>query len=156
MMNAASHPNEGFVLGELGNLSIAIPRTDVVSIEHGSELSAALPGEPEVGWFSSAHGPWPVYALDAELRPTFTRVAGSFLVFLRSEPFPVGLLCERVRVLRARSELTVQSLPAVINDDSGPICGVARIEKARLVWVLREGQLAMHLAQKNELEVRYE
>jgi hypothetical protein len=147
---------EGFVLGDLAGLSIAIPRADVLTIEHGGELSAALPGEPEVGWFSSAHGPWPVYALDADMRPIASRVSGSFLMFLRAQPFPVGLLCERVRILRARSELTVQSLPAVMKDDSGVICGLARIDTARLVWVLREGQLAMHLAHWSERGVRHE
>lgn len=147
---------EGFVLGELADLSIAIPRADVLSIEHGGELSAALPGEPEAAWFSSAQGPWPVYALDADLRPIANRVPGSFLVFLRAQPFPVGLLCERVRILRARSELAVQPLPAVMKDESGVICGMARIDKARLVWVVREGQLAMHLAQRSEWEVRDE
>jgi hypothetical protein len=147
---------EGFVLGELASLSIAIPQADVLSIEHGGELSAALPGEPEAGWFSSAQGPWPVYALDADMRPTAPRVPGSFLVFLRSQPVPIGLLCERVRILRARSELSVQSLPPIMKDDSGMIRGMARIDKAQLAWVLREGQLAMHLAHRSEREVRDE
>jgi len=140
-------PTEGFVLCEFDGVTIAVPQSDLVTIEHGNELSAPLPGEPVIGWFNSPQGPWPVHALDQRLRALTEQPAtGAYLVFVRSQPWPSGLLCERVRIVRASSELTIQPLPAVLRDPASPIGGIARLDKRTVAWILDEGRLAAHLA----------
>jgi hypothetical protein len=138
---------EGYVLCAFENLMLAIPRADVVTIEQGTELAAALPGEAALGWFASSQGPWPAYALNRELQlhvePTGSR---TFLVFVRSDPWPLGILCDSVRILGARETLSPLALPALMQDAEGMISGVARIAKGSLVLICRAGGLAAHLA----------
>jgi hypothetical protein len=137
----------GFVLCEFAGTTLAVPQTDVVTIEQGSELSAALPGEAALGWFASAQGPWPAYALDRELRlHTQLPDARTFLLFVRNEPWPLGLLCESVRIVRTREALSTLPLPNVMRDESGLIESVARLAKGQLALICRSGGLADFLS----------
>jgi hypothetical protein len=149
---------EGFVLCEFAGISVAVPQADIVTIEHGSDLSAPLPGENAIGWFASAQGPWPAYALDAQLdRLSTPSASSSFLVFVKSQPWPAGLMCDSVRIVRARTELQVQPLPAIMRANaSTPVCGIARLDERHLALVLAEGGLAAHLGAQIEREVRHE
>lgn len=150
-------PVEGFVLCEFAGISVAVPQADIVTIEHGSELSAPLPGENALGWFASTQGPWPAYALDAQLDGlSALPPSSSFLVFVKSQPWPVGLMCESVRIVRARTELQVQPLPAIMRANSRGVCGIARLDERHLALVLAEGGLAAHLGSQVEREVRHE
>lgn len=148
---------EGFVLCEFAGISVAVPQADIVTIEHGSDLSAPLPGESAVGWFASARGPWPAYALDAQLdRLSTPPSSSSFLVFVKSQPWPAGLMCDSVRIVRARTELQVQPLPAIMRDNASNVCGIARLDEQHLALVLAEGGLAAQLGAQIEREVRHE
>jgi hypothetical protein len=145
---AAMRPDrsEGFIICELGSVCIAIAQADVVTIEHGAELSLPLPGQQVAGWFGGAGDPWPVYMLDGELnalRPQ--RPSGAFVVFIDGDPSPVGVLCESVRISRANSGFVVQPLPRVMRDPESAIVGMVRIDTTQLAWVLRARQLAVQL-----------
>src|SRR5215831_5547166 len=90
----------GFVVCALTDLLLVIPQVDVVAIEHGTEFSAPEVGESTISWFDGVHGKWPVCALDSDLRPCPTlHASGSFLLFVKSAPVPVGLRCEYVRIV---------------------------------------------------------
>jgi len=137
--------SEAFILCEFGAVCVAIAQADVVTIEHGSELSPPLPGEQVAGWFGGAGDRWPVYMLDAELKALWSRPSGAFVVFINGSPSPVGVLCESVRIPRANSGLVVQPLPIVMRDPESAIVGISRIDKARLAWVLCASRLAAQL-----------
>ena len=139
---------DGFVLCDFDGITLAIPQTDVVTIEQGSELSAALPGESSLGWFASSQGPWPAYALNRDLRLVESMPAlRSFLLFVEGEPWPLGLLCESVRIVRGRESLTTLPLPTVMQEREGLIESVARMEKGKIAFVCRRGGIAAYLAQ---------
>jgi hypothetical protein len=143
----------GFVLCEFEGMTLAVPQTDIVTIEQGSELSAALPGEAALGWFASAQGPWPAYALDRELRlHTQLPSQRTFLLFVRNQPWPLGLLCESVRIVRTRESLAALPVPSVMQDESGLIESVARLAKGQLALICRSGGLATFLS-KHLLEL---
>jgi hypothetical protein len=139
----------GFVLCSFPEICLAIPQCDVVCIEHGTEFSVPEAIESAIVWFDSSRGPWPVCALDSQLRPRpAMRASGSFLVFLNAHPVPVGLRCESVRVVRSGSELDVHRLPAVMQaSGSGIVRGVARIDRSRLAMVLSEKKLSGYLTE---------
>jgi hypothetical protein len=137
---------EALVLCELHALTLAIPQSDVVSIEHRAELSPAAADESAIGWFDTTSGLWPAYAIDAQLQPlSAARASGSFLVFVFAQPRPMGLLCESVRIVRRRAEIDVQPLPAVMQRDGGVVRGISRMDKARVALVFGEGGVARHL-----------
>jgi hypothetical protein len=153
---AARRPNrsEAFILCEFGAVCIAIAQADVVTIEHGAELSPPLPGEQVAGWFGGAGDRWPVYMLDAELKALWSQPAGAFVVFINGSPSPVGVLCESVRIPRANSGLIVQPLPSVMRDPESAIVGTFRIDKTRLAWVLRPSRLAAQLNNSFSLDAQ--
>jgi hypothetical protein len=133
----------GYVVCDFESMSVAIPQADVVAIEHGGELGASLPGESAFGWFSCPHGPWPVYALDGALRlAQQVSTPRSFVVFLKANPWPRGLLVSAVRIVGKPSDLSLQALPQPLRDYSPGITGVARVERSRLLYAFDTGALA--------------
>jgi CheW-like domain len=139
---------DGFVLCDFDGITLAIPQADVVTIEQGSELSAALPGESSLGWFASSQGPWPAYALNRELQLLeSTPASRSFLLFVQGEPWPLGLLCEGVRIVRGRDTLTTLPLPSVMQEQGGFVEGVTRLEKGKIAFICRRGGIAAYLAE---------
>jgi hypothetical protein len=137
---------KGYVLCEFDGLTVAIEQSDVLSIEHGSELRARLPGEPALGWFEGAQGPWPVYGLNANLE--LIQVAPhdrSFLAFLKTDDAPLGLLCESVRIVARRSDLNASALPTAMQGGLGPVRAVSRIDTHRLALITGERAIAQHI-----------
>lgn len=145
---SAAGVREDFVLCSLPEICLAVPRTDVAHIEHGTEFSVREVTESAIAWFDSARGSWPVCALDAQLRPCPAwQASGSFLVFLNAHPTPLGLRCESVRILRSGSDFDVHRLPAVMQVSGGGIVlGVARIDRSHLAIVIGESKLSPYLA----------
>jgi hypothetical protein len=138
-----------FVLCSFPEICLAVPQSDVNSIEHGTEFSVPEAIESAIAWFDSPRGMWPVCALDSQLLPRpALHASGSFLVFLNAHPIPVGLRCESVRVLRSGLELDTHQLPAVMQA-SGPgiVRGIARIDRYHLAMVVDENKLAAYLTQ---------
>jgi hypothetical protein len=130
---------QGWVLCEFGNVALAIPRSDVLSIEQGSELAAALHDERAAGWFVGATGPWPAYALDDGLQPTRLHGDCGFIAFLRADPVPLGLLCNNVRIIGRDDELPMQALPAPLAASMPAVEAVARLSPKRLAYVFGAG-----------------
>jgi hypothetical protein len=135
----------GCVLFALDELWLVVPQVDVVGIEHGSEFSAPDAVQSRIAWFETSRGYLPVCVLDSSLQPCDTlHASGSYLVFVRSYPVPIGLRCQSVRIVGARSALEVHPLPAVMQ--GGVVSGVARIDRSHLAFVLGEGKLPTYLA----------
>lgn len=142
---------EGYVLCEFGGITLAIEQSDVVTIEHGSELMAPLPGESALGWFEGPHGPWPVYALNADLALLSAAPRErTFLAFLKTDDAPFGLLCENVRIAARRSDLPLSELPSVMREQQGPIRAVSRIAARRIALISGKGAIASHIARQCE------
>jgi hypothetical protein len=139
----------GLVLCSFPEICLAVPQTDVACIEHGSEFSVPVTIDSAIVWFESSHGPWPVCALDSQLRPRAAlQASGSFLVFLNAHPVPVGLRCESVRVVRSGLELDVHRLPAIMQANSGGLVrGIARIDRYHLAMILAENKLSRYLTE---------
>lgn len=136
----------GYVVCGFAGLTLAIPHADVAAIEHAAELGAPLPGEAAVGWFNSAQGPWPAFALDERMQLLNHAPPRSFLAFLHAQPAPLGVLCETVRIARSHAELPVEPLPAIMACGERRFRGVARLDASHLALVLFEGALAAHIA----------
>lgn len=135
----------GYVFCEFEGVTLAIPQSDVITIEQGSELSAALPGETALGWFASADGPWPAYALNRDLKLHSTLPdARTFLVFVRSQPLPLGLLCESIRIVR--DNFSAAPLPDVMRERNGFVQHVVRLARGQLALICESGGIAEHLA----------
>jgi len=125
----------GYVLCELDRISIAVPQVDVHAIEHGGELSTPLPGENAYGWFACDQGPWPVFALNDRLEVTqHVLQPRSFVVFLKSSPFPRGLLARSVRIVGKKADLATQPLPYPLRAHAPGVSGVARVDGSRLIY----------------------
>ena len=154
---AVPAPGGGFVVCDFDSIVVAIPQSDVVAIEHGGELAASLPGESALGWYACAHGPWPVYALNAALRLTQNLSSPrSFVVFLKSDPWPRGLLVSSVRIVGKKSDLPLQPLPQPLQAYSPGINGVARMENKRILYAFNPAALVGLLTDEHsEREVRY-
>jgi hypothetical protein len=147
---AAPH-NEGYVLCEFDGVTLAIQHSDIVTIEHGSELMVRMPGESALGWFEGAHGPWPVYGLNAQLELLETLpLDRSFLAFLKTDNAPFGLLCDNVRIASRRDEMPACSLPSVMLDEHGPIRAVSRIDSRRIALITTERGIARHIERLSE------
>jgi hypothetical protein len=137
----------GFVICELSRVSIVIPQADIMTIEHGGELSASLPGESAYGWFACSQGPWPVYALDDRLQLVQQlQTPRSFIVFLRASPWPRGLLVSAVRIVGKQSDLHIQSLPRPLLDFAPGVTGVVRLDATRLAYVFAQRRILDLLA----------
>jgi hypothetical protein len=147
----------GYLVCECDRLTIAIPQADVVTIEHAGELAAPLPGEAVVGWFACNQGPWPVFALDSRLALTQApQTQRSFLVFLKSQPWPLGLLMNTVKVIGKASDLPLRPLPQPFANFALGIDGVARLSAERLVFGFGESKLPALLHDlTTPREVRY-
>lgn len=139
------HGAGGFVLCSFPEICLAVPQSEVASIEHGTAVAEAR--DSAVAWFESARGPWPVCALDSQLRPRpASQGEDSFLVFLDADPIPVGLRCESVRVVRSGFELNVHTVPAVMRASGSEIIqGVVRVDRSHLVLVLGKNRLSAYL-----------
>ncbi|MBC7982461.1 MAG: hypothetical protein H7Y02_01265 [Candidatus Obscuribacterales bacterium] len=138
----------GYVLCEFDGLAIAIPQSDVFAIEHGSELAAPLPGENVIGWFASTQGPWPVYALNRSLGiATHLSTERSFIVFLKADTWPLGILAQSVRIIGNATELTTQQIPGPLAKYANGINGVARISAKQVAYVFEQHSLLALLTQ---------
>lgn len=132
----------GYVVCELDRISIAVPQIDVHAIEHGGELAAPLPGENAYGWFACDQGPWPVFALNDRLEVTqHVLQPRSFVVFLKSSPFPRGLLARSVRIVGKKSDLATQPLPSPLRAYAPGVSGVARVDGRRLIYAFEPSRV---------------
>ncbi len=147
----------GYVLCEFEGLALAIPQTDVVAIEHCNELTAPLPGENVIGWFASSHGPWPVYALDRGLGITAQlAVERSFIVFLKADAWPLGILAQSVRIIGNPAELATKNIPGPLAKYANGIKGIARVSAKQLAYIFEAQTVVALLSQLTALpEVRY-
>ena len=138
----------GYVLCEFGAIAFAVPQRDVLTIEQTGELAAAMPGERAMGWFESAQGPWPAYALNDDLQPIrdFTGARG-FIVFVRATSGPIGLLCETVRIIGNRDDMRSQELPSPLDSVSNALQGVSRLSNTRLAYVLADDAAGVFLTE---------
>jgi hypothetical protein len=132
----------GYVVCELDRVSIAVPQIDIHAIEHGGELAAPLPGENAYGWFACEQGPWPVFALNDRLEVTqHVLQPRSFVLFLKSSPFPRGLLARSVRIVGKKSDLATQPLPYPLRAYAPGVSGVARVDGARLLYAFEPSRV---------------
>jgi len=141
---------QGFALCTFDGLTLAIPQTDIASIEHGGELAAPLSGERVFGWFAGAQGPWPVYAFDRALRRCefdYATPRGSFIVFLKRSDIPLGILCESVQVVGRRTDLNIQALPEPLRGYSPADTGLALLPDGRIALCFASGTLAPALGE---------
>jgi chemotaxis signal transduction protein len=136
----------GIVLCEFDGLTVAVPQEDVLTIEHGSQLAAPLSGEKVMGWFESDRGPWPVYALTRRLE--LLEEAGlqrAFLVFLKTELAPIGILCESVRIVGKSEELKTRPLPEPLRRHAPLGTGIAPLPNGRIALAFGAGVFCAYL-----------
>jgi hypothetical protein len=136
----------GWVVCELDDFALAIPRADVLSIEQGSDLAAALHDESAAGWFASPNGPWPAYLLGNSLQPIHEPNGHGFIAFVHAQPAPVGVLCKSVRMIGRSEDLPMQPLPAPMTATVPAVSGVVRLSATRLAYVFAAGAIAPFLS----------
>jgi hypothetical protein len=139
---ATSPAAQGLLLAEFAGVTLAFPQSDIVAIQHSTELQPAALTDCISGWFPGAHELWPVLSLDGAFQiAREVEAPRSFVVLLKAHPTPIGLSCESVRVLSTKAALPSQPLPPAFGTELG-IEAVARITREQLAFVFGAGRAA--------------
>lgn len=128
------------VLCEFDTLTVALPRTDVIRIEYGRELSAPIDTASQ-----AQESLWSVYALTGHLHLTTPPDAGKpFVILLAHDTERLGLLCDTVTVGGA-SALTWQPIPVLLLDGRHPFTRMTCLDEGKLAWYCGQGALAHYV-----------
>lgn len=100
-----------FLLFRIGDTSYLVPGSRTVAIDKRDSLSSEDSSQGGIcGWRTSGTERWPVYLLDAQLRPTG---GGHWerAIFLPASPHPVGIAANAVQLLPQNEVSTVPFRP---------------------------------------------
>ncbi|GAB4199361.1 MAG: hypothetical protein Tsb002_34910 [Wenzhouxiangellaceae bacterium] len=123
------------------SLIMALPQSQVRSIELASEASRSLPSEVASGWLTIGdQPPVPVFHFDDRFRLTRGHLQSGFIVVLDLEP-AWGLWGEAVNVVKAGDSLTAVSLPPIFRQNGSPLDGLAASNNGQPVMLTSAAQL---------------
>ncbi len=137
-------PNEEWLLLWVAPGVIAVPRSQVRTVEQTEALVPAEAGEPETGWYTKPDEPWAAYSVDTELRLKPRRETERFTVFFTAAEHAVGLNCERLKILPAEAELPAFA-KAVCMQNDGPIHALGLLDREEVVLITSGPALVDHL-----------
>jgi len=103
---------------------LALPQSDVRSVELAADVEEALPTESVMGWLPSKPKPWPVYRFDDRLRFARGLRHDGFVMLLNSAE-PWGIWGEGVDVIKGEEALRPMKLPAIFTHTASPARALA-------------------------------
>jgi hypothetical protein len=117
---------EYFAQLAFADLQILIPQTDIYSLEPVADMTPPAMEQPDsVGRLEQSGHIWSLYALSSDLNVLSTSPESYRIVVLMKNVQPVyGLLCERVDTVM-RSEISIHSMPGVMQRKNSPILALA-------------------------------
>lgn len=148
-LSAEATPNGGqstdeWVLAWIAAGVLAIPRSHIRTVEQTEVLSPAEEGEPESGWYTKPHKPWGAYSLDDELELQVQRDCERYTVFLAANEYPVGLCCERLKLLSRDTDLKAFPRAACMRND-GPVQALGLLDGEEVILISSGPALVRHL-----------
>lgn len=141
MVNSAQ-----FLLFRIGDTSYLIPGSATVAIDKRDSLTSGDSAHGGVcGWRTAGTERWPVYLVDAQLRPS----AGGHwerAIFLPASPHPVGIAANAVQLLPQSEVLTVPFRPiGPPPTRAGHLFNAAWIHEANVILVFDPATLGLFL-----------
>lgn len=142
----------GWVVLTIDDLQLALPQSDVKSVELASRLDIAVEGEGEAGWLEQENKMWPVYGVDHRLK-LITEIPRSrrFCILLYVEDKYIGFLCDQIRMLPSDDDLDLQDMPECIVSGNSPLKWVTMLDDS-MVAIVAKGGLLDYL---KEIEAQY-
>ena len=135
-----------FLLFRIGDTSYLVPGSRTVAIDKRDSLSSEDSSQGGIcGWRTSGTERWPVYLLDAQLRPTG---GGHWerAIFLPARPHPVGIAANAVQLLPQNEVSTVPFRPLGPPPiPAGHLFNAAWVHDTNVILVFDPATLALFL-----------
>ncbi len=135
-----------FLLFRIGDTSYLVPGSATVAIDKRDSLSRDDSGQGGIcAWRTGGTERWPVYLLDAQLRPSG---GGHWerAIFLPASPHPVAIAANAVQLLPQSEVSTVSFRPlGPPPTPAGHLFNAAWVHDANVILVFDPGALALFL-----------
>jgi hypothetical protein len=127
MQDNAAWP-EHFALLTFAGLRLLIPQSDIRSLEPALDITPCFEPIGSVGQLTQEGAVWSLYALSSELSllpdcPDNYRI----VILMKNVQSRYGLLCEDIETI-ARSQMSIHSVPAIMNAENSPLLAFAIYE----------------------------
>jgi hypothetical protein len=125
----------------LGRQFLLLPQSDIRILESVLDVDTAAQPVNGVGWLPFEERQWPVYGLDAALRPLATiPFQQRVCALLTCAHGYFGLVCTDISTVQG-SQIRIHPLPAAMASPHSPLCGLT-LDHGRMCLVSTAAALA--------------